>query len=150
VAQIYRPARLGDGSELLELRHSSILALAIPAMPEADVLAWANRLSPVGMLQKLSTLEIWVAESGGEILGWVALSGDRLEGLYTRPASAGTGVGSGLLHMAEKLMWERRIPTMRLEASANAIGFYLRRGFEPVAPRLAIGAQELEKTLGLA
>ena len=147
MVQTYRPATLGDGSELLALRHSAILAFAVPAMSEDDAMAWANRVSLAGMAEKLGRLEIWVAESGGQILGWVAFSGDRLEGLYTRPTSAQTGVGSSLLSMVEWMMREREIQTIRLEASANAIGFYRRRGFEPIAPRSATRAQELEKTL---
>jgi N-acetylglutamate synthase-like GNAT family acetyltransferase len=119
-------------------------------MPETDAKSWALRLSRDGMSEKLNVLEIWVSEADGQILGWVAIADDRLEGLYTSPAYAEQGVGSELLSLAESLMRKRQIPTMRAVASANAVSFYLRRGFEPIGPCSADGTRKLEKRLAPA
>ncbi len=117
-------------------------------MSEAEARSWALKLAPAGMAEKLKALEIWVSEADGQILGWAAIKGDRLEGLYTGPAFAGRGVGSGLLSWIENLMRERKIFAMRAVASPNAIDFYLGRGFAPTAPRAADRTLEIEKRLG--
>src|SRR5262245_63554501 len=79
----HRPARPDDANRLFELRRSSITALAVRAMPMADANSWAASLTLAGMQQKLRELEVWVSEAGGTIVGWGAIRGDRLEGLYT-------------------------------------------------------------------
>ena len=48
------------------------------------------------MKRKLRELEVWIASSGGTIVGWGAIKGDRLEGLYTDPGFAGRGIGTSL------------------------------------------------------
>jgi putative acetyltransferase len=81
------------------------------------------------MAQKLRELEVWVAELEGVAVGWGAIRGDRLEGLCVSTEFAGQGVGGGLLDRLECLMRERGLLSVHLEASSNARGFYLRRGY---------------------
>jgi putative acetyltransferase len=64
------------------------------------------------------------------------------------PEFAGQGIGKELLAKLERLMRKRDIRTIRAEASSNAEGFYLRRGYEPAGPRVAGEAQPLKKQLG--
>jgi putative acetyltransferase len=125
----YRPARCEDARRLHEIRRRSILEIAPPEMPFAEAQAWAGRLTPAGMAQKLRELEVWVAELEGVAVGWGAIRGDRLEGLYVSTEFAGQGVGAGLLDRLEGLMRERGLLSVHLEASSNARGFYLRRGY---------------------
>ena len=99
------------------------------------------------MERKLQDLEIWVAELDGIVAGWGAIRGDMLEGLYTAPEFAGQGVGAGLLDRLEGLMREREFPSVRLEASANARGFYLRRGYRATGPQTPDGAWPMVKEL---
>ena len=126
---VYRRAMCEEVSRLYDIRRRSILELAPPAMLVADAQAWASQLTLSGMERKLRELEVWVAERGGIVAGWGAIRDDILEGLYTAPEFAGQGVGAGLLVMLEGLMRDREFPSVRLEASSNARGFYLRRGY---------------------
>ena len=48
--------------------------------------------------------------------------------MYTAPEYAGQGIGSALLGRLEWLMRERGVDAVRVEASPNALSFYLRRG----------------------
>jgi GNAT superfamily N-acetyltransferase len=48
------------------------------------------------------------AEVNDAVVGWGAIRGDRLEGLYTEPDFAGRGIGTGLLSLIEVLMRGRR------------------------------------------
>ena len=127
----HRPAVPADAPQLLELRRRSITILASQGMPVAEVESWANNLSRAGMEQKIRALEIWIAEIDGRAAGWGAIRGDRLEGLYTDPDFAHRGIGTQLLDKLEALMRARGICRIDAEASANAEGFYLRRGYAP-------------------
>jgi putative acetyltransferase len=141
----YRLAMRKDASRLYDIRRRSILELAPPTMSVAEAQAWASKLTLSGMKQKLWELEVWVAELDGIVAGWGAIRGDRLEGLYTAPEFAGQGVGAGLLDRLEGLMREREFPSVRLEASSNARGFYLRRGYRAAGPQAPQGAWPMLK-----
>ena len=114
-------------------------------MPVAEAQAWASNLTLSGMERKLREFEVWVAELGGVIGGWGAIRGDTLEALYAAPEVARRGVGAGLLDMLEGLMRDREFPSVRLEASSNARGFYLRRGYRATGPQTPQGAWPMVK-----
>src|SRR3954447_17708232 len=142
---VYRLAMREDANRLHDIRRRSILELAPPTMPAAEAQAWAERLTLSGMERKLRELEVWVAELDGTVAGWGAIRGDLLEGLYTAPEFAGQGVCAGLLDRLEGLMREREFPSVRLEASSNARGFYLRRGYRATGSQTAQGAWPMAK-----
>ncbi|UPJ52857.1 GNAT family N-acetyltransferase [Bradyrhizobium sp. 200] len=142
---IYRPAMRKDASRLYDIRRRSILELAPPTIPKAEAQTWAARLTPSGMERKLRELEVWVAELDGVVVGWGAIRGDRLEGLYAAPEFAGQGVGAGLLAMLEGLMRDRGFPSVHAEASSNARDFYLRRGYRASGPQTPDGAWPIAK-----
>jgi putative acetyltransferase len=147
VIATHRRAVTADAPQLLAVRRRSITILAPQGMPIAEVESWAAKLSVAGMEQKIRVLEIWVAEIDGRAVGWGAIHGDRLEGLYTDPDFAGQGIGTELLGRLEALMRARGICRIDAEASANAEGFYLHRGYarageprgeaRPITKRLA-------------
>jgi GNAT superfamily N-acetyltransferase len=142
---VYRPAMRKDASRLYDVRRRSIEELAPPTMPAAEAQTWASQLTLAGMERKLRELEVWVAELDGVVAGWGAIRGDMLEGLYTAPEFTGQGVGAGLLDRLEGLMREREFRSVRLEASTNARGFYLRRGYRTTGPQTADGAWPMAK-----
>jgi putative acetyltransferase len=143
----HRPATLADAERLLELRRKSIIALAPKGMSVAQAEDWAANLTIAGMERKLRELEIWIAELDGMLVGWGAIRGDQLEGLYTDPDFAGRGIGTQMLGVLEGLMQDRGIPAVRAEASWNAEEFYLRRGYAPCGPRTPEGVRPLRKRL---
>ena len=143
----YRRAMRRDASRLYDVRRRSILELASPTMPVAEAQAWAAQLTLSGMERKLRELEVWVAELDGVVVGWAAIRGDMLEGLYVAVEFAGQGVGAGLLDRLEGLMRNREFPLVRAEASVNAHGFYLRRGYRAAGPQTPKGAWPMAKEL---
>jgi putative acetyltransferase len=144
---VYRRAIRKDASGLYDIRRRSILELAPLTMPKAEAHAWASKLTLSGMERKLRELEVWVAELNGAVVGWGAIRGDRLEGLYAAPEFAGQGVGTGLLDRLEGLMRDREFPSVRAEASSNARDFYLRRGYRTTGPQTLQGAWPIAKEL---
>jgi putative acetyltransferase len=114
-------------------------------MSVSDAEIWAKNLSVLGMELKIREMEILVAEINRQVVGWGAIRGDQLEGLYTDPGFAGRGIGTELLNKLEVLMRTYGIRTIRVEASLNAEGFYLRRGYERLGPPLGAGRQIIKR-----
>ena len=144
---VHRLATLGDARRLFELRRKSILALAPKGMAVAQAEIWAANLTVAGMEGKIREMEIWIVELNDTVVGWGALRGDQLEGLYTDPEFAGQGIATELLGMLEGLMRERGLPAVHAQASSNAEEFYLRRGYQPIGLRTPAGAQPVTKRL---
>jgi GNAT superfamily N-acetyltransferase len=75
--------------------------------------------------------EVWVWDEGGEVVGFAALAGTRLDHLYVDPPAHGRGVGTALLAHAK----ERRPDGFDLwtfQRNDGARRFYERHGFRPV------------------
>lgn len=116
-----RKATRIDVPRLWQLRRDSIIELAPESMATAQAEAWAASLTVAGMEQRFLEAEIWVGETDGIIAGWIAIRGDYIDGLYTGPRYARQGVATQLLGLAERLMSERALQIIRLEASQNAV-----------------------------
>jgi putative acetyltransferase len=144
---VRRLATLGDANRLFEVRRQSITELAPKGMSIVEAAAWAKKLTIAGMERKIRELEIWVGKVSGTVVGWGAIRGDRVEGLYTDPEFAGQGIGTELLGLLEGLMRGRGIPAVCAEASSNAEVFYLQRGYERTGPCTSEGAQPIRKRL---
>jgi len=146
-AVVHRLATLDDVALLFEVRRRSILELAPPGMSIANAEAWAGQITLARMEQKLRELEIWIAEPEGVVAGWGGIRGDTLEALYTAPEYAGQGVGAALLGLLEGLMRGRGFEAVHAEASPNAVGFYLRRGYKVTGPLTPVGAWPITRQL---
>jgi ribosomal protein S18 acetylase RimI-like enzyme len=142
-----RKAMLSDVPRLWQLRRDSIIELAPEGMAIAQAEAWAAALTVAGMERRFLETEIWVGETDGIIAGWIAMREDYIDGLYTDPRYARQNVATQLLCLAERLMSERAIQIIRLEASLNAEHFYLRRGYLPTTVRVPNEAIPMEKRL---
>jgi putative acetyltransferase len=140
---LHRLAKLEDAKRLFDIRRRSIIELASQRMTSAEASAWVEKLTVAGMERKLHELEIWVAEASGGG-SWMGCNSGRSIGRPVHDAEfAGRGVGTGLLELVELLMRGRRIPEVKLEASANAEAFYRRRGYERTGAQTSHGAYSM-------
>ena len=95
-----RPGVPEDAAELAALA-TAARAAAVPMMPppvhtaEEDR-AWIGR-------QLDGEREVWVAEAGGELVGYILLEPEWLHSLYVRPGLTGRGIGSVLLDLVKAL-----------------------------------------------
>jgi len=103
-------------------------------MSRVESKMWAARMTIAQMEQRIREAEVWLAELNDTIVGWVAIRGDHLDGLYIEPAFAGQGIGTRLLNLAEQRMLDEGVQVVHLEASWNAEEFYLQLGYEPTGP----------------
>jgi ribosomal protein S18 acetylase RimI-like enzyme len=72
--------------------------------------------------------EVWVAETGGRVIGFLGLGEDVLRHLWVRPEAQNRGVGTALLALAK----ERRPSGLRLWVFQKNVGarrLYERHGF---------------------
>jgi putative acetyltransferase len=141
-----RRADAADGAALTHIRRSAILALAVPAMTVAQAEAWAAGAAPDRVARAIREHAVWVAVEESP-LGWVEVAQQRIAALYVAPSCAGRGIGSALLRCAEVVIQRSGSTMAHLEASPNALAFYLRRGYRRCGPPDADGASPLCKVL---
>jgi chorismate mutase len=99
--------------------------------PPDDVRAWVGSWD-------LTSRDVWVAESGGAIVGFANLTPSWLDGLYVDPGAQGIGVGSALVDLAKSVRPEG-FGLWVFEVNEPARAFYRRHGLV-----------ELERTDGSA
>jgi chorismate mutase/RimJ/RimL family protein N-acetyltransferase len=120
-----RPAEPEDATTLADL-YSAARVAAVPMMPpamhtNAEDRAWfAGQLAAPGR-------ETWVAERGGEAVGYALLHDDWLDHLFIHPDVTAQGIGSTLLDLVKSLrpggfcLWV-------FESNEGARRFYRRHG----------------------
>jgi GNAT superfamily N-acetyltransferase len=124
-----RAATADDADPIAALYLRSRLA-AFPAIPpsvhdDADVHRhFAETVLP--------TCDTWVAEDGGELIGFLVLHEGWVEHLYLEPGCTGQGHGSALLDHA-KAQQPDRLDLWAFQANTGARRFYERHGFVAVA-----------------
>jgi GNAT superfamily N-acetyltransferase len=67
--------------------------------------------------------------------------------LNAAPEFAGQGIGAGLLDLLEGLMRDRKIRSVHADASVNARGYCLRRGYRAAGPQTPQRAWPVAKEL---
>jgi GNAT superfamily N-acetyltransferase len=80
---------------------------------------------------------MWVAESDGQIVGFVVVKGDEVEQIFVDRAARGTGVGAILLNKAEaeiRRAGHRRAWLGVVAGNQRARAFYSRLGWRDAGP----------------
>ncbi|HEY0606242.1 MAG TPA: GNAT family N-acetyltransferase [Herpetosiphonaceae bacterium] len=143
---LIRRATARDEEALARIRRSAILALAVPVLSSEEAERWARSAAADRVARAIHEHQVWVAVEESAV-GWVEVDGDRVAALYVAPSWAGRGVGSALLARAESVIQRSGYTTARLEASQNALAFYLRRGYGRCGPPDAERAYPMRKNL---
>ncbi|MEA2830970.1 MAG: putative acetyltransferase, partial [Bradyrhizobium sp.] len=80
--------------------------------------------------KRLGTELTLIATLQNSPVGFASLKGaDHIDMLYVHPSAVGQGVGSMLCEALEKLAGARGAKALTVEASDNAEGFFLKRGY---------------------
>ena len=78
----------------------------------------------------LASMEVWVAASGDDAAGFMAMTGDRIEALFIDPGRMGKGLGRAFIRRARELRGGGAVVHVDVnEDNPAALGFYLRCGF---------------------
>ena len=142
----FRRAEASDAQALAAIRRAAILTLAVPALSNAEAETWARQAAADRFLRAIHEHEVWVAVAD-TVIGWVEIDRDYIAALYVAPLYARQGVGSALLAHAEAAIQRSGYKTVHLDASQNALAFYLRRAYRQADPPGTDGAYPLYKAL---
>jgi ribosomal protein S18 acetylase RimI-like enzyme len=127
---------LDDAAEIAEL-FAATRAASLPYLP---VLHSADEdfqyFSGV-----LASCEVWVAESGGDIVGFCAFRDGWVDHLYVSPASARNGIGNALLDRAKSA--NTQIKLWAFQRNNAARDFYRALGFREI--QMTDGAENEER-----
>lgn len=135
MSRLLRLAQQADYERCVSLFTRSVHALAASDYDTAQRLAWAP-LEPdlPAWRQRLDSLQLWLLEEAGGLLGFVGFSLDgHIDLLYCAPEAARDGVASQLLEQAERRMRAAGATRFRTEASLVARPFFLRHGYRVTA-----------------
>jgi ribosomal protein S18 acetylase RimI-like enzyme len=122
-----RHARAQDGARLAAI-HIRSRRIAMPFLPhlhsDEETLQWMTSYV-------LPKLEVWAAETAGEIVGYMALEAEQVDHLYIAPEWQGRGAGKLLINQAKQLR-SRRLQLYCFAMNAPARAFYESHGFVPI------------------
>lgn len=118
------PVRPEDHPRMLEVWEASVRATH-HFLSEADI-AFFRPLVPEAFLQM--TELVGVRDEAGEVAGFLGTAEGKIEMLFIDPAWRGKGIGRRLLTHAVEEIGATTIDVN--EQNEQAVGFYLRMGFE--------------------
>jgi len=128
---VVRPARAGDAPALRAILYDTFESTWLPNVTPAGARAFRDEDRPAVYVAERG-LEFWVAERGGEVVGFVDWDGDFVNALHVRASHARTGVGARLMDRAEAGIARAGFGAARLETdtfNARSRAFYAARGY---------------------
>lgn len=157
-----RAASLEDAAALRALQKDAIAAIGEQHYTAAQRSAWFGDRTPEHYLAPIATRLMRVAQGSmadgfrSPLLGFAQLNltAGSVEAIYVRPAAQRSGIGRQLLQALESSARSAGAQVLWLDASLNAVPFYLRQGFEalsesehPVGAQLTIPCVRMRKRL---
>jgi putative acetyltransferase len=126
-----RPFLAADTPVLAAIFVAAIEELTGEDYSEAQQEAWASVADDEEQFGKRLSGELTlIATLQNSPVGFASLKGaDHIAMLYVHPSAAGQGVGSLLCEALEKLAGGRGAKSLTVDASDNAEGFFLKRGY---------------------
>jgi putative acetyltransferase len=126
-----RPFLAADTPILAAIFVAAIEELTGEDYTEAQQQAWASAADDEEQFGKRLASELTlIATLQNSPVGFAALKGaDHIDMLYVHPGAAGQGVASILCEALEKLAGGRGAKSLTVDASDNAEGFFLKRGY---------------------
>ena len=126
-----RPLLAADMPILAAIFLAAIEELTADDYSEAQRQAWAGAADDEEQFAKrLASGLTLVATLQNSPVGFASLKGaDHIDTLYVHPSAAGQGVASMLCDALEKLAGGRGAKSLTVDASDNAEGFFLKRGY---------------------
>jgi putative acetyltransferase len=126
-----RPFLAADTQILAAIFVAAIEELTGEDYNQAQQEAWASAVDDEEQFGKRLASELTlIATLQNSPVGFASLKGaDHIDMLYVHPSAAGQGVASMLCEALEKLAGGRGAKTLTVDASDNAEGFFLKRGY---------------------
>lgn len=136
-----------------EIHATAIRRLARGHYDADEIEAWSRGGDRERFVERLDSSDVVVAEVEGEPVGFGRLDPERPEivAVYVHPERGRRGVGRRLVAALEERARDRGRDEIELDASLNAVGFYVRLGYERLRerthPELEIPCVRMRKDL---
>ncbi|MGH7894078.1 MAG: GNAT family N-acetyltransferase [Candidatus Binatia bacterium] len=127
-----RRAAPRDGPAIHATHTAAVLVTCGSHYAAEEVALWARRVTAASYTEDLVRRDVFVAEEAGRVVGFGVLDtpDEEVRAIYVHPAAARRRVGTHLLRALEDAARLRGLRGLHLDASLNAVSFYLAVGWE--------------------
>ena len=139
-----RMATLADAEAMHRIHRRAVIELCKDSYTPAQANAWLSGREPASYHSGISAGEMFVALDGNRIVAMGHALPGVIEGIFVDPDYTGSGIGRLLIEHAMMLAAREYSSSIRLDATLNSQGFYLKFGFTPQETiTYSIGGEEL-------
>jgi predicted N-acetyltransferase YhbS len=127
-----RRARPDDGLGIHVVHTSAIRETCRSHYAPDAIAVWAGRVTPESYGEDLERRDVFVADDDGRVLGFGVLDAGEstVRAVYVHPDAGGHGLGRALLDALETTARLRGVTRVHLDASLNAVPFYVAAGWQ--------------------
>jgi N-acetylglutamate synthase-like GNAT family acetyltransferase len=141
-----RRAREEDCEGVWRVHVKAIREIANSHYSPEEIEAWASPRKPEHYIESIRNKEFYVAEEDGALIGFGTLNHkeNEIEAVYVSPEVVRRGVGSAILQRLEERARALGLKSLKMDASLNAVPFYISAGYESqkvAEHRLASGVE---------
>jgi putative acetyltransferase len=133
---IIRGMRASDRDVVISLHKQSIFGLCRDHYNEQEMKAWTDRLTPELFDEGIKDENnIAIAAIDGTVMigyGFFNVQKRELFALYVLPRFTNRGAGRLIMARLEDLAREKNLESLSLQATANAVGFYKKLGYQEI------------------
>lgn len=141
-----RKAQQEDCQSIGSVHAAAVKGICTAFYTSEEIQAWSVPRKPESYEESVRSKEFFVAEKGGVIVGFGVLNqaSAEVEAVYVSPEAGRRGIGLQVLRKLEERALSLGLAELRLNASLNAVPFYMRAGYVPQERskyRLATGVE---------
>lgn len=129
---IIRQARREDAAQLFAVHQRSVQSLCASTYSAAHMATWFAGRSADIYLPALQAGQLWIAETDGQVIGFVGAQPGEVTLLFVAPEAASQSVGSRLFEFGLLRASENFQGPLTVVATRNSVSFYRRFGFKEV------------------
>jgi len=128
---IIRKANINDAKRLSYLIRKNAQLVEENGYTGDQRKAWGDQNKPKAIEQSLERRTVFCAFENNKMIGTIGLENEMLCGMYISYSKRGKDVGQKLISYLENYAQRKKINELKLTASPNGYGFYLKNGYEP-------------------
>jgi putative acetyltransferase len=127
-----RRATDADRVAIARVHEASIRGLGRTHYSPEQVESWAAHIVPENYAFGIAEHQMFVAVDDDEVIGFGHYHDQEIHAVYVHPEYSWRGIGRMLMNEMERIARAAAVPRLHLNASLNAVPFYLSCGFVKV------------------